>query len=252
MGEGLVNSLFIGAHNDDCEYGAGGLAYLLAQNGCKNYFLNVACKILHEVNSQEMTEYARQEKAAAAVLGAEKIITGDRDDEMYMYSFENIRLIKHYVENIQPKVIFIHWPHDNHLEHVEVSRCSMAALSLAAHQGIIRNNYEVFAYEAGPYQTMQYFIPDFFVDISECFNKVEESLIHFDQPSAQGKWLVEEKKVCSRFRGHMAGCEYAEAYKILKFPSERGNPEMVLPRLLKPYYIWAGKDFYPWGRQYFI
>jgi LmbE family N-acetylglucosaminyl deacetylase len=246
-------ALFIGAHNDDCEYGAGGLAYLLAKKGYKVVFLNVACKIHADLSGDAFALYYRQEISAANSLGAEKIIVGDRDGGIYEYGGENIRLIKEQIERLRPDLIYIHWPKDNHIEHMEVSKCSFAAISLAAHQASCRfDNSEVFAFEAGPYQTMVYFYPDFFINVESCMDKIRESLTTFDQVSANGQGLYVEKEVSARFRGHIAGWKYAEAYKIVKFPSGARDPELLLPKILKEDFRWAGNNFYPWGRQYFL
>ena len=42
MKKDQLRALFIGAHNDECEYGTGGLAYLLHQAGVKTRFYNTA------------------------------------------------------------------------------------------------------------------------------------------------------------------------------------------------------------------
>ena len=74
----------------------------------------------------------------------------------------------------------------------------------------------------------------------------------FDQPKAQGRHLWREKEVSAKFRGHMAsaGFEYAEAYKIIRFP--RKYNELMLPKILKEKYRWAGHGQYPWGMRYYV
>jgi len=252
-----MKALFIGAHNDDVEYGCGGLSYILAQKGFKSYFLNVACKRrVYEKypdagerrriwnDNAYIQKFYEQDLKAASVLGAEKIIIGNSDDSFYECNNNNIYLIKNVLEDIQPDIAFIPWVKDNHSEHSETAKAAFQALSYYS-------SCEVHAFEAGPWQTMVYFYPDFLINIEGAIEKMKKSLLVFDQPTANGKGLAAEKEKCAGFRGHMAGFRYAEAYKMLRFPPISRGPELMLPKLLKDDFRWAGTEQYPWGSQYF-
>ena len=244
-------ALFIGAHNDDCEFAAGGLACQLSRLGFRVVFVNISCKRRHDSEKARrifedpklVEDFDRQDIYAAEILGAEKIIIGKKDNSFFEANWSNIIPVKSVVEKINPDIAFIMFPYDNHIEHYEVSRASIKCLR--------STSCEIHSYEVGPMQTMVYFYPDFFVDISEDMDRIKKSLMVFDQPSAQGKHLWNEKKVAAGFRGHMAGAGfiYAEAYKIIRFP-EKYN-ELLLPRLLKHKYKWSGYGQYPWGMQYY-
>ena len=75
-----MKAVFIGAHNDDIEYCAGGMAYHLKQAGFALYFLKVACKRRVYKKHGRATdafsdpaacaEYDRQDMAAAEIFGA--------------------------------------------------------------------------------------------------------------------------------------------------------------------------------------
>jgi len=250
-------ALFIGAHNDDCEYGTGGMTLLLRDHGYRCVFVNVSCRRIrstrtpHDLENYKkysdtrlIVEYDAQELRAAAILGAKKIIMSERDDSLYICNNDNIMALKRYIEEVDPSLVFMHWPKDNHSDHAEVSKATLKALSFSA------KGAEIFAFEAGPMQTMVYFYPDFYIDITGKMDQLEESFMQFCQPTANGDWLTIEKKKCALFRGHMSGYEYAEAYKIIKFPSGRGKSP-ILPKLLNEHFLWAGTDMYPWGSQYF-
>ncbi len=152
-------------------------------------------------------------------------------------------LIKGIVEDIKPDIAFIHWPKDNHPDHVEASRASFKALCCCS-------KCEIHAFEAGPNQTMSYFSPDFFIRIDNCMDKLRESFMEFHQVSASGFDLCADKEAGAAFRGYMSGFKYAEAYKILRFPSAYN--ELLLPKLLEQDYNWAGRGAYAWGHQYFL
>ncbi len=250
-------ALFIGAHNDDCEYAAGATSALLADKGYEIIFLNPAVRHRVPLPKEDFQRALWQQEEAARLLGARKIIMGPHgeapyqyDDVMYTCDKENMLAIRKVLREERPDIIFIHWPKDNHVDHTAVSRCSMDALCLASHDGW--SPREVYAFEAGPYQTMVYFHPDFYITADSVMDRVKESLLVFDQPGAGGEWLWKEKEVCAAFRGHTAGVRYAEAFKILKFPVGDQGSELWLRRDLEKYFSWAGFNAYPWGRQYFL
>lgn len=242
--------LFIGAHNDECEYGTGGIAALLSHAGHEVMFLNVACK-RHSVRTPERLKVEEEmERRAAEILGAKKKIVGDRSSSAYFQTPENTEIIMNEIIAFKPDIVFMHWPKDNHIEHREVSRATLDALCLAAVRCVIPS--ETYAFEAGPDQTMQYFQPDIYIDITEAAPLVEKSLKTFDMEHANGEELWREKEVCARFRGHLAGVKYAETLKIIKFPTGFEENELLLPKLLKGKFSWHNVGMYPWGRQYFL
>jgi LmbE family N-acetylglucosaminyl deacetylase len=242
-------ALFIGAHNDENEFCNGGLTRLLQKKGFEIVFLNIACgwRKGWELRSDDtLKKFAEQDIKAASILGAKKIILNYCKEKNFFTADDAcISEIMNTASGIDPDVAFIHWPKDNHPDHVEVSMASMRALSYST-------DCEIHAFEAGPYQTMMYFYPDFFIDITDFMDKVKESLSMFDQPTAKNQWLISEKEKVSYFRGHMSGFEYAEAYKLIRFPSPGKNQELLLPKLLGRYFKWAGNGQYPWGNQYFL
>lgn len=245
---GKITTLFIGAHNDECEYGTGGTAVLLKERGCETVFLNVACTRHADFDPETLARMNRQELAAAELLGASKIILGERSKEAYFYTQKNVDRIEKQLHRIKPDLVFIHWHQDNHIEHVAAAKCSLDALCLADVHGDCPR--EVYAFEAGPDQTSTYFNPDFYIDIGDVFAKVRESLLMFNQQHADGKGLALEKEVAARFRGHLGNRTYAEAFKIMKYPHGYDDCELLLPKLLKGKFCWAGRGMYPNGRSY--
>lgn len=240
----IKKALFIGAHSDENECCTGGLAYLLNKNDFEIIFLNVSCKMRFEADAQSRERYAEQDIRAAEVLGAKKIIIGERDDGFFFCTSQSIKDIMEQVRDVEPDIAFIHWPQDNHVDHLEVSRAALKALCYSS-------DCEIHAFEAGPFQSMAYFYPDFFINITNCMQKIYESLSVFDQPSADGNWLCKEKEVIARFRGHSCGFAYAEAYKMIRFPGGNKSPELMLPKLLGTDFRWCGNRQYPWGCRYF-
>lgn len=245
--------LVIGVHEDDCEYGMGGTAKLLSDYGCEILFVNTyPSKRMSTLPDVDMGAINAQNKAAAELVGAKKIIFGEDvcSKEYYAVEPKNIALVEEEIHSFKPAIVFIQWPKDNHIEHQRIAEVSLNALFAAYVAGTVVQ--EVYAYETGPMQTMQYFYPDFFINITNVSSSVEICLKSFNQPYADGDRLWLEKMISAQYRGHLsnAGFHYAEAFKIIKFP-ESGH-DFLLRRLLENSFKWCGNGMYPWGWQYFI
>lgn len=235
----------IGAHIDECEYGVGGVSALLAEQGHEVYFLNPAT-FLH-TSEEGREKMMRQSEAAAAVLGVRKTVwLNEKRDRTWLCTLENIDRIQLELEEFAPDILFIQWPRDNHPEHVEVAKASYRALSNA----LTIRVHEVYAFEAGPDQTGKFFFPNFTVDITDVFPKAEASLRCFAAEHADGDYMVEEKKICARYRGHQNGQNLAEPFAIIKYPD--GGDDFYLRTLLAGRFRWCGCRQYPaFGREYF-
>lgn len=221
-----IRALFIGAHNDECEYGAGGLAWLLHQAGVHTMFYNTAA-------SPEQCSLE-----AAAMLGAEKVAE-DSLTRVWINSEEHVNRILQVILEFKPDILFLHYPQDTHVEHRETAKASYAAVCMAPANGW--QCREIYAFEAGPDQTVQYFKPDFVVDISDIMGLLAQVYHHFGQEL--GDQLLQEKTVSAAFRGLKQNYLYGEAYKIIKFP-DRGD-DLLLRTILGERFSWFGNAYYP-------
>lgn len=237
--------LCIGAHIDECEYGTGGVSAMLINKGHSVRWLNPAT-FLH-VPEERREEMRAQSDAAAAVFGVEKKVwPNEQRDKTWLCDKDNVMRIQAEIEDFKPDILFIQWPRDNHPEHMEVARASWLALSNALTVRI----HEVYAFEAGIYQTMNYFVPDFTVDISEYFETVAKALRCYATSHANGSAMVHEKEVCASYRGLQNGQKLSEAFRIVKFPD--GGDDFYLRQIAGNCFGWSGSRQYPaMGREYF-
>ena len=244
----MYKALMIGAHNDECEFGLGGIACLLREAGVQVRTLIVAAKWHAPLSEAEKEETRRQETRAGELLGVEKRVIGDREASTWMETPETVCAIEKEIHDFRPDIAFIHWPQDNPAEHREAAKASLRALTVAAPHGTrVR---EVYAFEAGPNQSMVFFRPDLAIDVTEAMPAVRESLRAYHQAHAQGDGLCREKEVSAAFRGHVCGAKYAEALKIVKFPD--GGQDFLLRQLLGERFRWWGNAQYPaYGYLYF-
>ena len=235
--------LVIGVHTDDCEYGIGGTSKLLSDRGWEVEFFNL-CPYKFSPNPE--TDLARS-KEAAKILGATKIAEVPKNKDWWYNTPEHSKEIEAEIIRFKPDVIFMQWFQDNHIEHVESAKATMNAIFGASVKGA--RPEEVYAYEAGPMQTMPYFQPDLFINITDVKASVEKALDHFGLPD--GKILIKEKEICSRYRGWASRrptFEYAEALKIIRFP--RSQNDFMLRQALDDCFSWCSPGKYCYGEKY--
>jgi len=243
----MYKALMIGAHNDEIEYSLGGLSCLLRDAGVAVRHVIVASKFYPEIDQATRERYIAQEDAAARVLDVEKKIISNRDANTYIESMQAVDQLIAEILEYKPDLIFIHWPEDNHLEHRSVARVSYHALQVAGFRGARAK--EVYAFESGVNQTMDYFRPDFAINISDVMDRVDKSLLAYDSFSADGPGLVKEKHAATTFRGQQSGMEHAETLKIIKFPN--GGDDFILRQLMKDRFRWVGGSYAAYGYHYF-
>ncbi len=244
-----IRVVMIGAHNDECEYGLGGVTRLLTDRGCRVKYINTS-GLWHKAAgpAQEKTTWQQQENAAAQILGADKVVLGDRDRSICEDGEAVILQLERLLLEEMPDIVFLHYPRDNHLEHRISAKSAYAAICLAAvHGAHIR---EVYAFEAGPNQTSDYFHPDFAINVTDVMPQVRQSLMLFDQPTAKGSGLWREKEIQAQYRGHIVSFPYAECFKIVKYPN--GNDDFLLRQLLREQFRWYGNGMYPANGEWYF
>ncbi len=244
----MIRILEIGAHNDEIMWDMGGVANILQKKGCEQLFLGLACQWNDSLPDSEKERYRAQEEAAANILGGKFLSIGNREDILFTESKEAIDKAARIIIDYDPHIIFLHWPKDNHAEHRAAAQVAYKAFCAAHVRGA--NIGEVYAFEGSGKQTSDYFSPDFFADVGEELPTVRRSLLCFDQNFANGQALADEYDQHRLFRGMSAGCKYAEAFKIIKFPN--GSDDILLKKLLDNKFRWKGNGHYPTFGKYFF
>jgi LmbE family N-acetylglucosaminyl deacetylase len=114
-----ITVLAIGAHPDDCDIGAGGVAALYARAGHHVHFVAATNGDAghHEMGGAGLARRRRAEaQAAAAVLGIDYIIMDNHDGELEP-SLANRRAVIRLIREIQPDLILTHRTNDYHPDH---------------------------------------------------------------------------------------------------------------------------------------
>ena len=114
-----LNILVFGAHPDDCDIKAGGVAALYVQQGHRVKFVSVTNGDAghHEMGGGPLTQRRyREAQAAAAVIGIEYELLDNHDGEL-MPTLENRYKIIRTIREFQPDLIMTHRPNDYHPDH---------------------------------------------------------------------------------------------------------------------------------------
>jgi N-acetylglucosamine malate deacetylase 1 len=216
----IVDVLFFGAHPDDVEWGAGGMALLLAQQG---YSFGIVDMTDGEMGSRgARTEREAEARAAGKFVGAAVRESLHMPDCALVDSPEHRRVVAGVFRRYRPKVVVAPYWEDRHPDHA-------AAGAIIRHAGLYATLRKL--EDENPPHKPQMFLyyllhsvtrPSFIVDISPVFEKKLELLrVHESQfsktaeqfgvlPMGLGDYLFALESR-DRFFGSLAGVRFGEA-----------------------------------------
>jgi LmbE family N-acetylglucosaminyl deacetylase len=199
-----INILAIGAHPDDIEFGCGGSLIKYTRKGHRLFLMIITGGGLGGSAETRKVE----QKASQAILGAEDIFWGGREDTHITVEVELIRKIETVIATVKPEFIFCNFPDDTHQDHRHLAQAIMSATRY------IRN---VLFYE-GP--TTQNFNPQVYVDIADTLeDKLDALRAHRSQvmkTNIEDLSIIEVARSCANFRGIQGRVKYAEAFHALR------------------------------------
>ena len=175
--------LVIGAHPDDCELKAGGLAALYREAGHQVKYVSVTNGDAghQRLSPTELATVRRAEAdAVASLMGIEYDVLGNRDGQLQPTleaRFELIGLIRRY----QPDLILTHRPNDYHPDHRATSTlvCDAAYMVIVPHivpeVPALRVN-PVIAYLSDHFQRPRPFHPTVVVDVEPVLERIIDQM----------------------------------------------------------------------------
>lgn len=181
--EKRLHLLVIGAHPDDCDIKAGGMAALYRAAGHRVQFVSVTNGQAghHRLGAEELVPLRRAEaQAAAEVCGVEYDVL-DFPDGHLMPSLEARLTLIRLIRRFQPDLVLTHRPNDYHPDHRYTSQlvCDAAYLVtvplVAPEVPALRDN-PVFAYLSDEFRRPYPFSPDVVIDIEEVLETVVDML----------------------------------------------------------------------------
>jgi N-acetylglucosamine malate deacetylase 1 len=175
--------LVVGAHPDDCEITAGGIAALTSARGGR--VLHVALtngdKGHQTLGGATLARMRRAEaRAAAAVVGAESIVLDNHDGEL-MPTLERRHELIGIMRDFKPDFVLFPRPWDYHPDHRYTGQLAQDALYMVRVQNVspLHDRLEsdpVALYVADPFQKPCPFQPDVVIDIEPVLDKKLEAM----------------------------------------------------------------------------
>ena len=196
--------LAVGAHPDDIEYGCGGT--LLLTRGTP-----------HEVNLLVLTDGSaggdahirrREQKTAAAMIGAKQLFWGPFRDTYLTHGRELIEFIESVIRKTAPDLVLVNHPSDSHQDH------QATALSTTSAARYIPNLLYYHDY------TTINFLSRNFVDIETVLDdkcrllNCHESQVSREQPFRMD--LLESVHALANYYGYLGALRYAEPFDPLR------------------------------------
>lgn len=257
MAASTPSLLVFGAHPDDCEITAGGLAALYAQRGGRVRFVSLTNG---DAGHQTLagTQLARirrdEARAAADALGIESLVLDNHDGEL-LPTLDRRREVIGVIREFKPDLVLTPRPNDYHPDHRYTSQLVQDAAymvtvpNVRAHVEHLRRD-PVIMYVVDRFQKPYPFSPDVVIDIGSVIDKKIDGLRqhasqfyewlayngqYLDQvpedPAARPAWFSEHMQprlsgVADRFRSLLVerygkergdAITYAEAFEACEY-----------------------------------
>lgn len=209
--------IVFGAHPDDIEIGMAGTICRLTAEG-------------HDVYSciatipDDRERRVREAQDAAALLGLREVILLPLKAEELGYNRATIGAIDNIIKTLRPHSVFTHWLEDSHQDHVNITRCVIAATR--------KNDFNVYMYE----QTIPggitpaAFRAQYVIDVSAFIDRKMKAIqAHASQLMRNGDWWVEGIRGRAMYRGYQIRAQYAEAFEIIKIKNDTGLFQAAQP-----------------------
>lgn len=196
--------IVFGAHPDDIEIGMAGTICRLAASGNQVYSCIATVP-------DEREGRVREAREAARILGIKEVILLPIKATQLGYNRISIGAVDAVIKQFRPHSVFTHWIEDSHQDHVNLTRCIVAATR--------KNNFNVYMYE----QTIPGgitpagFRAQYLIDVSAYIDRKMASIhAHGSQLKRNGAWWSEGIRGRAMYRGYQIHTQYAEAFEIVK------------------------------------
>lgn len=193
--------LFVGAHPDDIEIGAGGTVAKHVKRGDGVHFLILTCG----ERSGNPRIRKKEAERSAEILGVKSIKIGGFQDTKVSASVETINAIEERIKKIDPYRVYGPSISDYHQDHRNLAYSIVAAA---------RKIPQVLAIEL-PNVHLQ-FDPKYYVEIDGTMKLKELAIETFRSQSKKYYMTKEAVTALARYRGYLIGAKYAEAFEIIR------------------------------------
>jgi LmbE family N-acetylglucosaminyl deacetylase len=195
--------LVFGAHPDDIEIGMGGTVAKYSTN--KHDVLMVITSI---PNNKKIRQ--NETEKAAKILGAKQIIL-DLHPNKIEFGRNLVHEFDHVVKDFAPSIVYTHWNHDSHQDHIAVANAVIASTR--------KNSCSLYMYEQTiPGGIVPYsFRSQMFVNITEeNEKKIESIMAHKSQVKANSEMWLYGINGRAMYRGYQINVKFAETFEVVK------------------------------------
>lgn len=220
----MKNVIVISAHPDDEIIGAGGTLLKHAANGDKLFWLIVTNVFEENGFSKERVDSRQKEiDEVAGKLGITRVYKLDYPTMSLSTRtlLEMIPRISDIFSTVKPEIIYCLNRSDAHSDHRVTFDAVMACTKSFRYPSIKKVlMYECISEtEFAPALPEKAFIPNYFVDISEFFDRKIEIMSIYKSELAEHPFprSIKNLEALATFRGASAGVDYAEAFQLIKY-----------------------------------
>jgi LmbE family N-acetylglucosaminyl deacetylase len=193
--------LFVGAHPDDIEIGAGGTAAKHAKRGDEVHFLILSCG----ERSGNPSIRKKEAERSAKILGVKSVKFGAFQDTKVPVGVDAINAIEERIRKIDAYRVYGPSISDYHQDHRNLAYSIVAAT---------RKVPQVLAIEL-PNVHLQ-FDPKYYIEIDDTMKLKELAIETFQSQSKKYYMTKEAVRALARYRGYLIGAKYAEAFEIVR------------------------------------
>ena len=216
--------IIISAHPDDETLGAGGTILKHKKMGDEISWLIVTDVFESEGFSKEKVLSRKQEIEKVSKLYSFNFVYNLGYPTMKLNDtilFELINKISHIFQELKPEIIYVMNRSDAHSDHRIVFDAVMSCTKSFRYSYVKKViMYECLSEtEFAPILPERVFQPNYFVDISDFFDKKVEIMQIFDSELGQHPFPRSLKNIeaLATYRGATVGVNYAEAFQLIKF-----------------------------------
>ena len=211
--ESRLKIVVIGAHPDDPETCAGGLAAILSERHevTLAYLTRGEAGISGVDPAEAAITRTRESLTACNLLNARPLFLGQVDGQS-VFDAAARQALADQIDVLTPDIVLTHWPLDSHPDH---QVCSSLVFWHWWHHG---RSYELLFFEAMLGQQSSMFCPNLYADITPVIDRKHAACFAHASQNIQEIYEFSHGPM-ERHRGMEHGCQYAEGY--IRHPGNR-------------------------------
>lgn len=214
------NMVVIAPHPDDETLGAGGTIAKFVANGTKVSVLIVSGHLPPLYSEEDFKKTRKEAINAFEILGIDNYeflkIPATTVHELPVAEINS--KIGNFINTLKPEIVLIPFP-DRHVDHRTIFESAVvscrpispsAPKTILAYETLSETHWNVPGVEPS-------FIPELFVNIDKTFEFKLKALKRYKSQIKNNKSRsLEACKALAHFRGSQNGCDYAEAFKVIR------------------------------------